>query len=247
METTTAFDLNQAIQQWRENLRRLPAFRCGNLDELESHLRDSIATLQATGLSPEEALLIAARRLGSDNALAIEFGKFNTRIVWFSRVLWALIGIQLWYFAGVFASTLASGAVFSGLSGGSYNFDKNGVLLPIILLTLANLVGFAGVLGLCWWLIRRYRKILHRRLSGALKSHGTLALTFIAAIVLVCLVAVLVGVTRYLPFYYTDPKAFGMYTLCGAYSSSLMTVIKTTALVVITLYLARKQLCLGKA
>lgn len=35
-----------------------------NLNELESHLRDSIATLQTRGLSAEEGFLIATRRLG---------------------------------------------------------------------------------------------------------------------------------------------------------------------------------------
>src|ERR1043165_8539789 len=58
MEATTPFDLNQAIQRWRENLGQSPAFRSENLFELESHLRDSIATLQRQGLSDEEALLV---------------------------------------------------------------------------------------------------------------------------------------------------------------------------------------------
>ena len=48
METTsTPFDLNQAIQQWRDGLAQSPAIRGENLDELEVHLRDSVATLQA--------------------------------------------------------------------------------------------------------------------------------------------------------------------------------------------------------
>ena len=51
METTTSFDLNRAIQSWRENLAQSPAFRGENLNELESHLRDSVATWQARGLS----------------------------------------------------------------------------------------------------------------------------------------------------------------------------------------------------
>src|ERR1051325_853206 len=70
MEATTPFDLNQAIQRWRENLGQSPAFRRENLFELESHLRDSVATLQRQGLSDEEALMVATKRLGSAAELA---------------------------------------------------------------------------------------------------------------------------------------------------------------------------------
>ncbi|HXT11196.1 MAG TPA: permease prefix domain 1-containing protein [Candidatus Angelobacter sp.] len=64
MADQTAFDLNRAIQTWRDNLANSPAFRRENLNELESHLRDSIAALQTRGLSAEEGFLIATRRLG---------------------------------------------------------------------------------------------------------------------------------------------------------------------------------------
>src|ERR1700679_4246628 len=59
METKAPFDLTAAIQHWRENLAQSPAFRAENLAELESHLRDSITRLQTTGLSVDEAFVIA--------------------------------------------------------------------------------------------------------------------------------------------------------------------------------------------
>src|SRR5690349_14090776 len=46
MENPTSFDLNRAVQQWRETLAQSPAFRGENLNELESHLSDSIAAWQ---------------------------------------------------------------------------------------------------------------------------------------------------------------------------------------------------------
>jgi hypothetical protein len=61
MENQTEFDLNRAIQQWRAGLADSPAFRAENLDELESHLHDSIRALEAHGLSVEEAFLIATK------------------------------------------------------------------------------------------------------------------------------------------------------------------------------------------
>ena len=54
MENQTAFDLNQAIQRWRENLANSPAFRSENLNELESHLRDSISTLETGACTPRK-------------------------------------------------------------------------------------------------------------------------------------------------------------------------------------------------
>ena len=97
METTsTPFDLNQAIQQWRDGLAQSPAIRGENLDELEVHLRDSVTTLQARDLSAEEAFLVATKRVGSDAVLGKEFGKVNAVNVWVERCLWALVALQVW-------------------------------------------------------------------------------------------------------------------------------------------------------
>ena len=97
METTsTPFDLNQAIQQWRDGLAQSPAIRGENLDELEVHLRDSVATLQARDLSAEEAFLVATKRVGSGAVLGKEFGKVNAVNVWVERCLWALVALQVW-------------------------------------------------------------------------------------------------------------------------------------------------------
>jgi hypothetical protein len=95
---TEAFDLNLAIQHWRETLAQSPAFRSENLNELESHLRDSVASLQTRGLSEEEAFLIASRRIGDGKQLENEFGKINRRAMWADRVLWMLVGFQFWRF-----------------------------------------------------------------------------------------------------------------------------------------------------
>jgi len=49
MQNENPFDLNNAVQQWREKLAQAPAFQSENLNELESHLRDSVATCKAVG------------------------------------------------------------------------------------------------------------------------------------------------------------------------------------------------------
>lgn len=103
MENPTPFELDQAIQRWRENLAQWPAFRRENLCELETHLRDSIAALQSRELSAAEAFLVATRRIGNAGALENEFGKFNSSAIWLERALWILIGSQLWNLASSMA------------------------------------------------------------------------------------------------------------------------------------------------
>ena len=55
------------IGGWREHLSRAPQFRPEDVQELEAHLRDSVARWRTKGLSDEEAFLIAAGRLGGDH------------------------------------------------------------------------------------------------------------------------------------------------------------------------------------
>ena len=92
MENNNLFDLNAAIRRWRENLAQSPNFRGDDLDELESHLRDSVTQLQSQSLSEEEALTIAARRVGPGAMLSAEFGRINTSGLWIDRMLWMLLG-----------------------------------------------------------------------------------------------------------------------------------------------------------
>ena len=95
MENQTPFDLDREIQGWRENLAQSPAFRSENLDELQTHLRDSVAGLETRGLSAEEAFMVATKRIGKSAVLQTEFSKINGQALWLDRMLWVLIGTQL--------------------------------------------------------------------------------------------------------------------------------------------------------
>jgi hypothetical protein len=77
MENQTSFDMNLAIRRWREKLAQSPTVSRESLDELESHLRDSAMMLERSGLSAEEAYMIAARRMGPGGALEMEFEKMT--------------------------------------------------------------------------------------------------------------------------------------------------------------------------
>ena len=160
MNDQTAFDLDRAIQNWREELKKSPAFRDENLNEMESHLRDSIAKLQERGLSTEEAFIIASRRIGGAPALETEFGKVNTGEVWLNRVFWMLAGLMLWALLNSFSSFMARGAVLI-LSECGYGFLFTGNELWMgnpVMAALFALVHMAIVAGVCAWCWRRITK-----------------------------------------------------------------------------------------
>jgi hypothetical protein len=92
MENQTSFDLNAAIQRWRAGLAESSSFSKDDLDELESHVRDSVELLRTPSLSEEEAFLIAIRRTGPQEQLATEFATVNGGSVWWNRLLWMTIG-----------------------------------------------------------------------------------------------------------------------------------------------------------
>jgi hypothetical protein len=92
MENQTSFDLNAAIQGWRAELGKSSSFQKDDLDELESHVRDSAEALRGQGLTGEEAFLIAIRRTGKQEHLAAEFATINGASVWLERIVWMTVG-----------------------------------------------------------------------------------------------------------------------------------------------------------
>src|SRR5256885_471845 len=77
MENISEFDLNIALRQWLDRFGQSPQVKAENLNELESHLRDSVVQLQCKGLSSEESFLVATHRVGSPEKLEPEFAKVN--------------------------------------------------------------------------------------------------------------------------------------------------------------------------
>jgi hypothetical protein len=73
MRKPPIFELESTIRRWRSELQQLPALSGGDVDELESHLRDAIAALRKQSLSEEEAFWLARRRLGAPEQLEQEF------------------------------------------------------------------------------------------------------------------------------------------------------------------------------
>ena len=76
------FELESQIRKWRGHLRSSGALGAEELEELESHLRDSVDDLTARGVTAEEAFLLSVRRMGDTEALSDEFAKVSTESLW---------------------------------------------------------------------------------------------------------------------------------------------------------------------
>jgi hypothetical protein len=99
MENQTSYDLNAAVENWRNELAAQPNLASDNRRELETHLRDAIAGFQQRGLNDEESFWLARRRVGQPPQLVEEFVKANPNVIWRERVFWmanALLFVNLW-------------------------------------------------------------------------------------------------------------------------------------------------------
>src|SRR5918997_1115231 len=75
------------IAEWRAYVAKAPAVDGRDVDELEAHLRDQIAELDAAGLVADEAFLVAVKRMGALDALSREFAREHSDRLWKQLVL----------------------------------------------------------------------------------------------------------------------------------------------------------------
>jgi Domain of unknown function (DUF4153) len=74
--------LEEQIDQWRGYLRRRQAIHSVDVAELEDHLRERVAGLIDSGLAPDEAFLVAVKRMGALDALSREFAREHSERLW---------------------------------------------------------------------------------------------------------------------------------------------------------------------
>src|ERR687895_2420870 len=77
-----AVSLEEQIDRWRSYLRRRQAIHSVDVAELEDHLREQIAVLIDAGLAPDEAFLVAVKRMGNLDALSQEFAREHSDRLW---------------------------------------------------------------------------------------------------------------------------------------------------------------------
>src|SRR6185295_15131838 len=79
--------LEEQIDQWRSYLHRRQAIHSVDVAELEDHVREQIAGLVDAGLAPDEAFLVAVKRMGNLDALSREFAREHSDRLWKQLVL----------------------------------------------------------------------------------------------------------------------------------------------------------------
>jgi hypothetical protein len=150
----SGFDLESAIQQWRQRLAGEPSVSSDGLAELEEHLRTSIDDLRSKGLSAQEAYQIAAQRLGEPKAIGTEFQQINPAEVWGRRVLWMAIGClvtQFWSSISSSATQLTFAVLgpnpWDANQGQSLNTARNLIMIGTHLVFWILLMGGAVLLA----------------------------------------------------------------------------------------------------
>jgi hypothetical protein len=134
MENQTRFNLNTAVENWRNELAAQPNLASDDRRELETHLRDAIAGFQQRGLNGEESFWLACKRVGQPQQLGEEFVKANPNQVWRERAFWmvaAIIAIQIWRSIINILFTILTTS-----SGRYYHFQSISLLLYTLLYAL---------------------------------------------------------------------------------------------------------------
>jgi hypothetical protein len=75
------------LSEWRTYLIRRQAIHSVDVEELEDHLRNQVAALIKSGLSQDEAFLVAVKRMGDLDAVAREFAREYSERLWKQLVL----------------------------------------------------------------------------------------------------------------------------------------------------------------
>ncbi len=77
-----AVSVEEQIARWRSYLGRRQAIHSVDVAELEDHLREQIAVLADAGLAPDEAFLVAVKRMGKLDDLSREFAREHSERLW---------------------------------------------------------------------------------------------------------------------------------------------------------------------
>lgn len=80
-------ELDGQIAEWRAYVHRRRELHHTDAEELEDHLRSRITELTDAGLRPDEAFLIAVKRMGSLDEVSREFAREHSERLWKQLVL----------------------------------------------------------------------------------------------------------------------------------------------------------------
>jgi hypothetical protein len=166
MENQTRFDLNAAVENWRQELAAQPPLAPDNRRELETHLRDALAELKARGLNDEESFWLARRRVGQPQNLGEEFGKIDLAIAWRERLFWICLAFFL---SSILANVTSGLAIAVSLAGARGPMTMNWVRqsLQLFLWLISSAIPLLLVVSLAkgrlTWLFLKLRPILENQ------------------------------------------------------------------------------------
>ncbi len=196
------FDLEQAIAEWRRQMLAAGVESPVPLEELENHLRDSVAEGVCLGLAAAQAFQSAVRQIGSASELKAEFAKSDTD----RRALRArLAGLACWLTA---ASIVVSGTWT--VLGSSL-----GVAERIIVLALL-------------WIIALYAggvPYLRRLFPSMDTATARQAIKALSVPVQVWVLLAFFSSLHALPFQISATVNLILWALCGAYAASFLAIL----------------------
>jgi hypothetical protein len=131
-------NLEKSIADWRRNLSAGPKIAADEIDELESHLRETIDQLVRSGLTEPEAFERATKQLGGSATIASEFRKLDPPT-------WLPIKLVI----GAYLTAMLAFAIFSI----AFSARPSGLLLATHVFTIT--LGYTttlliGALGICF-------------------------------------------------------------------------------------------------
>src|SRR5918996_3277884 len=136
------------IAAWRAYVAKAPAVDGRDVDELEAHLRDQMAELDAAGLTADEAFLVAVKRMGDLDTLSREFAREHSGRLWKQLVLRGkdepAHPSSGWFEALVFALGAAAAIQVARLAAQFPGEEAGWLLRNISLFVLPFLAGYFG-------------------------------------------------------------------------------------------------------
>lgn len=164
------FDMDRAVAEWKSEMSRGGVVAGADVEELESHLRESAERLMRAGLSAEEAFLVSVRRLGGTDSLRLEYGKERPERVWRERAAWMFAGLLAWQaIAGLSAMVSQAGviaAVMAGARGSTLSWSA----------VVADVLALAAEFALAWMVYRQVTTGRVRRRPGVWVATGVSAI-----------------------------------------------------------------------
>ncbi len=157
-------NLDQSIAEWRKTISRTPSLGQDTLDELESHLRETISAMVETGIPELEALQRAIAQLGPVGEVSAEFQKLSPA-TWLPLKIVTVI-------AGVWSLVLLTQLVIA-IQHLHWDLLLVGHIFVLALGYLAVLM--LGVLGICFVIQRSFAEFSTRRAEAIARAVGRIA------------------------------------------------------------------------